>query len=207
MMPFTLNVLLLVPSPPLLTNMSTSSNNNDSTSLIVKFVPFASTVESSFWVRYCQEKLDTIQLSEEPVDISAFYSMGSGNRLQLQETCLENKISENKERIVMNGTLIGMNTLEAFQQVDKNELVRTYMQPFNESKLTSFLLLTYADLKNHKILYWFSMPALLAQRFDSSNKASFTERQHDGRTSPDVSNGSGNVSIGIVYIVSALLFV
>jgi len=139
---------------------TTTTPSDNTTSWIVKFVPFTSTVESSFWVRYCQEKLDTIQLSEQPIDLIGTYGIGNASRLQLQETSLNVSSAENipKDRIPIQGTLLGLNTLEAFQTLDKNELVQKYMQPF---KLTSFLVLTFADLKNHKVLYWFAMPALM----------------------------------------------
>jgi hypothetical protein len=145
---------------------STTAHTDDDSSWVVKFVPFASTVESSFWVRYCQEKLDTIQLSEQPIDLVGSYGIGSGNRLQIQETSLDSSsIVIPKDRIPIKGKLMGLNTLEAFQQIDKNQLLRDYMNPLGneESKLTSFVLLTYADLKHHKVLYWFAMPALMPE--------------------------------------------
>jgi ubiquitin-like modifier-activating enzyme ATG7 len=131
----------------------------DADGFVVKFVPFASTVESSFWVRYCQEKLDRIQLSEAPIDLIATYSV-DGPRLQVQETSLDISTKIPNDRIAVKGSLLGFNTLESFQQVDKNEFLRTFMQNL-EGKMTSFVLLTYADLKNHKVLYWFAMPALM----------------------------------------------
>lgn len=140
--------------------MSPASSDADGS--VVKFVPFASTVESSFWVRYCQEKLDTIQLSEDPIDLIATYSVVDGPRLQVQETSLETSTKVPNHRIAMKGTLMGFNTLESFQKLDKNELLRTFMQDLGD-KMTSFLLLAYADLKNHKVLYWFAMPALMPQ--------------------------------------------
>lgn len=142
--------------------MSTTIDTDNS--WVVKFVPFQSTVESSFWVKYCQQKLEKIQLSEQPIDIVGSYGIGTGNRLQLLETSLDSSSTIPKDRIPVKGTLLGLNTLEAFQNTDKNELVRNYMPPIDdETHLTSFLLLTYADLKNHKVLYWFAMPALLPE--------------------------------------------
>ena len=152
--------------------MSVASSDEDGS--VVKFVPFASTVESSFWVRYCQEKLDRIQLSEDPIDLIATYSV-DGPRLQVQETSLETSTKIPNDRIAMKGTLMGFNTLESFQKLDKNELLRTFMQDLPD-KMTSFLLLTYADLKNHKVLYWFAMPALVPH---SSIRALRQESLHD----------------------------
>lgn len=141
--------------------MSSSSEDG----WVLKFVPFASTVESSFWVRYCQEKLDTIKLSEDAVSISASYGIESPPRLQLQESSLQKEELKKNEVIHMSGSIMGYNTVESFQSVDKNQLLRDWFTPLvqkgDSALLNSFLLLTYADLKNHKVLYWFAIPALI----------------------------------------------
>jgi ubiquitin-like modifier-activating enzyme ATG7 len=127
-------------------------------SWIVKFVPFSTSVESSFWVRYSQEKLDTIRLNEDPIDISASY--GNDGRLECREDSLSPR-SNHRDRVMVKGKLVGYNTIETFQQTDKNDFLKDLFLPtFAEDSLTSFLLLTYADLKSHKILYWFGIPAI-----------------------------------------------
>jgi ubiquitin-like modifier-activating enzyme ATG7 len=139
----------------------------------VKFVPFASTVDSPFWVEYCHLKLETIQLSEAAIDIHASYTAREP-RLQCVQASLTNSNSNNNnnnnnhnDRVACRGMLLGFNTLEAFQNVDKNQLLRdAFVQDFangSVSSLTRFQLLTFADLKNHKVLYWFGFPALLCQ--------------------------------------------
>lgn len=42
---------------------------------IVKYVPFQSTAEPSFWMKLGEHKLDTIKLSEEPIPIRASYGI------------------------------------------------------------------------------------------------------------------------------------
>ena len=125
---------------------------------IVKFIPLSPSVESSFWVKYCQEKLDTIQLSEDPIEISASY--GNDGRLECREDSLSPN-SNHRDRIMVKGKLVGYNTVETFQQKDKNEFLKELFLPtFAEDSLTSFVLLTYADLKSHKVLHWFAIPAI-----------------------------------------------
>jgi ubiquitin-like modifier-activating enzyme ATG7 len=131
----------------------------------VKFVPFSSSVDSPFWVHYCREKLETIKLSEEPIPIQATYSVGGPlSRLDCSESSLQQSSVPN-ERVLVGGSLLGFNTLDSFQKVDKNELLYGHFcSKFlegNLAALTSVVLLTFADLKNHKVLYWFGIPALL----------------------------------------------
>jgi len=169
----------------------------------VKFVPFASAVDSPFWVRYCREKLETICLSEDPIDFRPTYGCSySGTtpgaatattnthpRLQCQESSLHATStapvaaaaptsSAPNERVYVSGKLIGFNTLESFQKVDKNKILYDRFCPefFDEDErarggakknstdvLASAVLLTYADLKNHRVLYWFGIPALMTK--------------------------------------------
>lgn len=139
----------------------------------VKYVPFASSVESSFWVRYCKAKLETIKLSETAIPIQSSYTSinGISPRLECSESSLvvktnesDAEISGSNERVIVSGSLVGFNTLDSFQKQDKNALLNDYFCPrFLEGDvgvLTSTLLITFADLKQHKVLYWFGVPAL-----------------------------------------------
>ena len=144
--------------------MTDSSDNTEQWN--VKFIPFTSSVDTSFWVRYCREKLETIKLSEDPIPLQISYAVNQ-TRLICTETSLqENSVAPN-EQVLVKGRLIGFNTSEAFQKVDKNELLldsfRTRFQQGEPSALSSVVLLTFADLKNHKVLYWFGVPALLTK--------------------------------------------
>jgi ubiquitin-like modifier-activating enzyme ATG7 len=131
-----------------------------------KFTPFSSTVDAPFWVRYNHEKLERIRLSEAPISLQASYGV-EGPRLRCQESSLQQAAASvvPNERVAMPGQLIGFNTVEAFQTQDKNQILHDLFCPaFLEGDLavlTSFVVLTYADLKNHKVLYWFGIPALL----------------------------------------------
>eukprot|EP00531_Pseudo-nitzschia_arenysensis_P009309 CAMPEP_0116138548 /NCGR_PEP_ID=MMETSP0329-20121206/12839_1 /TAXON_ID=697910 /ORGANISM="Pseudo-nitzschia arenysensis, Strain B593" /LENGTH=751 /DNA_ID=CAMNT_0003633535 /DNA_START=81 /DNA_END=2336 /DNA_ORIENTATION=+ len=169
-------------------------------SKVVKFVPFSSTVDSPFWVRYCHLKLETIRLKEDPIDIRGSYGVhvinskssdrnaSTANRLRCQESSLllqenEPQDSESKDateddgvpndRVACSGVLLGYNTKESFQKVKKNDLLKeVFCKQFfgdksdtNERSLKapSLVLLTFADLKQHKVLYWFGFPTLMAK--------------------------------------------
>ena len=146
----------------------------------VKFVPFALSAESSFWVRYGKEKLDTIRLSEAPIPLLGSYGMAgstaggtsavtamSSPRLELRETSFGGTTATTDDRVPVKGSMLGYNTVESFQKSDKNKLLKDAFVPkFLEGRvdcLTSVVLLNYADLKNHKVVYWAAYPALLTK--------------------------------------------
>jgi ubiquitin-like modifier-activating enzyme ATG7 len=129
---------------------------------IVRFTPFSTSVESSFWVRYCKEKLDTIKLSEEPLLVLGGYSIDG--RFEFRERAINHeKLDESiySNLVAVPGQLIGFNTIEGFQRKDKNQVLKEVFLPlFRQETLLSFILLTHADLKTHKVLYWFACPAV-----------------------------------------------
>eukprot|EP00934_Nitzschia_sp_Nitz4_P007578 Nitzschia sp. Nitz4//scaffold366_size23882//18231//20270//NITZ4_008443-RA/size23882-processed-gene-0.33-mRNA-1//-1//CDS//3329549314//7568//frame0 len=125
----------------------------------LKFVPFTSTVESPFWVQYCQLKLETIRLSEDPMELVASYAVAS-NRLQLVESSLQTPTVAN-ERVACRGTLLGFNTLQGFSEAKKNQLLQQHC--LKDPSVPTFLLLVHADLKQHRVLHWFGFPALLTK--------------------------------------------
>ena len=136
-----------------------SSSNDEKVMATIKFLPFSSTVDSPFWVQYNHLKLETIKLSEDPIPITASYGAGEC-RLQCTETSLNVNEPISNDRIVIPGKLVGLNTLEAFQKIDKNLFISNHLDN-NKDELLNFVLLTFNDLKNHKVLYWFGIPALM----------------------------------------------
>ena len=137
---------------------------------VVKFVPFVSAIESPFWVRYCREKLEKIQLSEDAIALQASYGVDGPPRLLCQENSFratDEKITAN-ERVAVDLSLQGFNTLDTFQTCDKNKLLSDFFTPAflhggeeALSALTKCFLCVYPELKSHKVLYWMGVPALL----------------------------------------------
>jgi ubiquitin-like modifier-activating enzyme ATG7 len=140
----------------------------------LKVTPFSSTVDSPFWVKYNHEKLNRIKLSEALIDLYATYGVdGVGSpKLRCQESSLQITPSTNihipNERVLMKGKLMGVNTMDKFQKLDKNKVLHDFFIPSfldgHMEALTSFLLLLYADLKNHKVFYWFGIPTLFNRK-------------------------------------------
>lgn len=187
---------------------SRDNENNHSNAPVVKFVPFSSAVESAFWVRYFRKKLETIRLKEDAIPLRLVYSVvpttgGGPPRLQCQDTSLlllpsaaaaeepsdavptilqpTNHNNTMNECVAVNASLLGYNTLESFQKVDKNEFLRSFFLnqffPNNNENtgdaddattdamvvdsLNSAVLIAFADLKSHTVVYWFGMPAFM----------------------------------------------
>jgi ubiquitin-like modifier-activating enzyme ATG7 len=152
----------------------------------IKFVPFSSAVESAFWVRFCREKLETIRLEEAPIPLRLTYTVQRSDpvpRLQCHDhslllsspdpTSSQDLSSQwkNNECVFVNGHMIGYNTLESLQKLDKNQCLHDYFvnQFFSTDdstvlkSLTSAILISFADLKSHSVVYWFGIPALVPQ--------------------------------------------
>ena len=128
---------------------------------IVKYIPFQSTADPSFWMKLGEHKLNTIKLSEENIAIKASYTIQPNvnhridnyvvltglvpGRMRLDEDSImeeqqyehENDaaIASNGNRndlVVSNGRIKILNTIESFKNVNKNELL-------NESCLPALL--------------------------------------------------------------------
>ena len=112
------------------------------------------------------------------------YGIANG-RMRLDQDSFIESSSENSttttttsdirnEVVKTHGKIIILNTLESFKTIDKNELLQTNclndilsvcnmngaQEEEDIQKLVSFFCLTFLDLKNHKVLYWFAFPAL-----------------------------------------------
>mmetsp|Transcript_26705 Transcript_26705/g.73460 ORF Transcript_26705/g.73460 Transcript_26705/m.73460 type:complete len:821 (+) Transcript_26705:308-2770(+) len=151
--------------------------------VVVKFIPFSSTVDAPFWVQYCHQKLETIRLDESPRPIQASYGVHLGttpkasdavsktvaNRLQCVESSLfpdESLVSN--DRVACPGILYGYNTKESFQTLNKNGFLKDFLierfltEDHSSLEAPQFVVITFADLKQHKVLYWFGFPTFMA---------------------------------------------
>jgi ubiquitin-like modifier-activating enzyme ATG7 len=173
-----------------------ADDNNDE-GWVAKFVPFSSSVDTSFWIKYCREKLETIRLDEAPIVVRPYW-IPTGTRMYCQELSFPSSSSSDEEeegsqqehqqkyddtdgssffndRVAVRATLTGYNSIESFTGVDKNQLLRDAFLPAfldsdsdklnndNDSKvlesLTRGVILTFADLKNFRVVYWFAFPS------------------------------------------------
>ncbi|PNY25404.1 Ubiquitin-like modifier-activating enzyme atg7 [Tolypocladium capitatum] len=141
----------------------------------LQFATFTSEIELPFYSALFASKLDYDRLDDSARNVLGLYEPRVeqpessckmqilGNALTSQSTPLGAARAE--------GIIKNVNTLEGFRNMDKTAMLQTagrqiwdaihdgsiYSIP---SLLSSFVILSYADLKKYKFTYWFAFPAL-----------------------------------------------
>ncbi|CEP09205.1 hypothetical protein [Parasitella parasitica] len=151
---------------------------------ILKFTPFNSSVDASFWQSLVEKKLNILKLSSESQVIQGYYThaitatneenetLSIPSRFHIPAEGLEEDSHVKMGYYSCKGTLVNTNTIEEFRTIDKNQLfqqvtekiqhaVHTGQALRNPNELGSFLLLTFADLKKYKFYHWFGFPAFM----------------------------------------------
>lgn len=143
----------------------------------LKFTPIQSFVESSFFTKLADLKLNEFKLDSKRRPIRAF--MTNPKRLSkfndkpivnLDYSSFDGENKSNTDNIWLNGHLYNVNTIEEFKLLDKLNLLKDWgKEIFNDiigadhlefKNIDRFFLLTFCDLKKYKFYYWFAFPAL-----------------------------------------------
>ncbi|KAI0156811.1 hypothetical protein GGR57DRAFT_71293 [Xylariaceae sp. FL1272] len=142
----------------------------------LKFAPFASEIELPFYSALFASKLDHDKLSDSARPVLGLYEPHPGLdpdssvKMQVQASALTStNVPANAVRA--EGILRNTNTMDAFKQVDKvevlNNAARQIWDAINDgtiysvpSLLSSYIVLSYADLKKYRMTYWFGFPTL-----------------------------------------------
>ncbi|KAF9240392.1 hypothetical protein BU15DRAFT_73985 [Melanogaster broomeanus] len=151
---------------------------------VVQFAPFASLVQPPFWHELTRMKIDVLRLSDESVTVAGSYSVGRtirdretgqdialGCNLSLGVDAFEKTPQIPPMSVPASGVFKNYNTIEDFKAADKaalfnnvaNEMWSSIIDKKDSSKLTQFLLITFADLKKYQYYYWFAFPAFVAK--------------------------------------------
>ncbi|TID28831.1 hypothetical protein CANINC_002262 [Pichia inconspicua] len=148
-----------------------------------KFAPAVSFVESSFFVELSELKLNKYKLDTSYQDIIGYYNynaLGKDNDPSLN--LLDSSFLEESELskqlptgsyFLSNGKLLNVNSIEEFKSLDKRSLLygsgQTILNCIQDKSfiknlkcLSSFLILSYADLKKYKFYYWVAFPQILS---------------------------------------------
>ncbi|XP_044717175.1 thiF family domain-containing protein [Hirsutella rhossiliensis] len=141
----------------------------------LQFATFTSEIELPFYSALFASKLDYDKLDDSARNVLGLYEPRMeqpessckmqilGNALTSQSSPLGTARAE--------GIIKNVNTLEGFKNLDKSAMLQTagrqvwdaindgtiYSVP---SLLSSFVILSFADLKKYKFTYWFAFPAL-----------------------------------------------
>ncbi|XKL60868.1 hypothetical protein PGB90_007925 [Kerria lacca] len=146
--------------------------NSENKSLL-RFTPLTSFVNSSFWFKFVDLKLNQDMLNEVTRHIWGYYSQEDRTGSLLVDcTSFNREFDDCSSRLLAHGFHCNMNTIERFKNCNKSELLRKYGEQLSESikskeiledpsKLVLFILLTFADLKKYTFTYWFAFPAVL----------------------------------------------
>ncbi|KOS22748.1 Ubiquitin-like modifier-activating enzyme atg7 [Escovopsis weberi] len=133
----------------------------------LQFAPFKSEIELPFYSALFASKLDYHKLDDSARGVLGFYEP----RIEEPEASCKMQILGKALTNPEQGIIRNVNTLEDFKSMDKAAMIHTagrqiwdaindgsiYSVP---SLLSSFVILSYADLKKYKFTYWFAFPAL-----------------------------------------------
>ncbi|KAK4399214.1 Ubiquitin-like modifier-activating enzyme atg7 [Sesamum angolense] len=128
---------------------------------ILRFAPFQSAVDGGFWHRLSSLKLNKLGIDESPIPITGIFASGFMHLASII-----------RNRCPVPGILYNTNTLEGFQALIKQSLIRAeagkIWENINSGKvekdssvLLRFLVISFADLKKWSFHYWFAFPALV----------------------------------------------
>ncbi|RUS69787.1 hypothetical protein EGW08_022454 [Elysia chlorotica] len=142
---------------------------------VVRYAPFASSVDPGFWHKLSAKKLDEYGLDDSARCIHGFYTNGSAAGIApfvtVDHSAFSSEWAPPRRSFTANGVLYVINTIDKFKDMDKKALLVTESNKLWENiktgavlqspeKLCPFVLLTFADLKKYHFYYWFAFPAL-----------------------------------------------
>lgn len=175
------------------------SAKDDTTHLKYVF-PVNSFIDTSFYQRLSDLKLDTLKLSEPSIPIKCtlhldniptrnpatpLFLTGQSFNVDSQGTHGSN---HDMSIIEVMGELINFNKLEQLRTLDKQQyLYETGMKLWEISKKDinkcfKFYLISFADLKKYKYTYWLMIPTFFARGLSVTIKEDLSNRQlHDVR--------------------------
>ncbi|KAI5807779.1 hypothetical protein BZA77DRAFT_70418 [Pyronema omphalodes] len=161
----------------------------------LQFAPFESLIELPFYYSLAQHKIDFDKLDDSPRRVMGRYLPKDAQRMQISGDAL-GADDVAKDACRAEGMIKNFNTLEDFKKADRPLILKriattiwdaildgsVYSCP---SLLSSFLILSYADLKKYKFHHLFAFPAFISQptwtmaspitRLDASQTASLVD--------------------------------
>ncbi|EED92844.1 ubiquitin activating enzyme e1-like protein, partial [Thalassiosira pseudonana CCMP1335] len=148
---------------------------------LVRFQPFRSVTEPSFWLDHSARKLNELRLSEEGVPLWGFFGVTAAATTTANNASLGMRFDvsdpsvRRNESIRTYGHLFSLNTKESLRTIDKNKVLSDANLPSllaccgvedtdedidPNIALVPSTCIAYCDLKANAVVYWFAFPAL-----------------------------------------------
>lgn len=140
----------------------------------LKYTPVQSFVDSSFFTKLSDLKLNEYKLDSGVKPLSGFTASPQQMNKFVNKPIInldyssfdDEKLDSLNWRI--SGLLHNVNTIEQFKLLDKLKLLRTWGEELREGMSQNtvterFHLLTFSDLKKYKFYYWLAFPVLHSQ--------------------------------------------
>ncbi|KAK9596018.1 Autophagy protein 7, variant 2 [Aspergillus fumigatus] len=142
----------------------------------MQYAPFASDIELPFYTALATLKIDRDKLDDSARKVLGLYEVRSTDapknscRMQIHGNALtSDDVPEGYYRA--EGSIKNFNTCEEYRDIDKPQMLQQAGQTILDaiedgsiylcpSKLSYFMILSFADLKKYKFHYWFAFPAL-----------------------------------------------
>jgi ubiquitin-like modifier-activating enzyme ATG7 len=137
---------------------------------LLRFTSPQSSFNPSFWETLYQRKLNLYKLSDQEVELKS--KIISGSDLESGNCYFSDKSFSENEDLIVRGFMRNTNSIEEFTDFNKKSCLEELALKIwrsitsgeaikDPSKLSQFLLLSYADLKSYKFIYWFCSPAIV----------------------------------------------
>lgn len=141
----------------------------------IKYVTTQSFVESSFFTRLSQLKLDQFKLDSSRVAVKGFITnptkLNKFNDIPILNFDQDSfESTEDSLKVYISGELLNVNTIEEFKSLDKPGLLNSWGQEMYQDiihsevldyrKFNKFHMLSFSDLKKYKFYYWLAYPIL-----------------------------------------------
>ncbi|KAG2420579.1 hypothetical protein HFD88_000191 [Aspergillus terreus] len=143
----------------------------------MQYTPFASDIELPFYTALASLKINHDKLDDAARKLLGLYEIrlsdppNASCRMQIHGNALTSDDRVPAGYYRAEGMIKNVNTIEEYRNMDKTHMLQqagqTIWDAINDgtifscpSLLSSFIVLSYADLKKYKFHYWFAFPAL-----------------------------------------------
>ncbi|OOQ86585.1 Ubiquitin-like modifier-activating enzyme atg7 [Penicillium brasilianum] len=142
----------------------------------MQYAPYASDIELPFYTALASHKINHDKLDDSARSVLGLYEIRSTDtenascRIQIHGNALVNTEAP-AAYYRAEGMIKNVNTIEDYRNMDKPHMIlqagKTIWDAINDgtiyscpSLLSSFIILSFADLKKYKFYYWFAFPAI-----------------------------------------------